>query len=308
MILCCGEALIDMLPRALESGEQVYLPVPGGAIFNTAIALGRLGEEAGFFSSLSGDMFGDQLAAALHASKVDTSLCVRSDQPSTLAFVKLTGGHAQYSFFDENSAGRSLSAADLPALPGNVAALHFGAISLIPEPCGSAYETLMADNRDRVLSLDPNIRPGFIKDGAAHRSRISRMIAMADIVKVSDEDLAWLLDGESDLAIVDEWLRGNTSMVLYTRGAAGVTVCLPGARFDFPARATTVVDTVGAGDTFNAGLLAGLRRQGLLDKKALAGAAIDRLAPAIELATQVAAFTCGRAGANPPWAAELTEA
>jgi fructokinase len=121
MILCCGESLIDMLPRALETGENAFLPVAGGAVFNTAIALGRLGQKTGFFCGISSDMFGQLLAATLDASNVDHSLCPRPNLPTTLAFVTLSDGHAKYTFYDENSALRMLTTEDLPqlsALPG----------------------------------------------------------------------------------------------------------------------------------------------------------------------------------------------
>ena len=143
MILCCGEALVDMLPRQLPDGSNVFLPVSGGAIFNTAIALGRLGFSTGFVSGISTDMFGEQLIDSLKQSGVSTDYCVRKKNLSTLAFVKLTNGHAEYLFFDENSAGRLVEFSEIPAMPKEAAAMHFGAISLIPEPCGSAYEVLM---------------------------------------------------------------------------------------------------------------------------------------------------------------------
>ena len=115
MILCCGEALIDMLPRESTGGEPAFAPYPGGAVFNTAIALGRLGVETSFFSGLSRDLFGEMLETALGASHVDASVAVRSDRPTTLAFVKLVDGQARYAFYDENTAGRMLTPADLPA-------------------------------------------------------------------------------------------------------------------------------------------------------------------------------------------------
>ncbi len=305
MILSCGEALIDMLPRMIEGEGDAFLPVVGGAVFNTAIALGRLGENAGYFSSLSTDLFGDQLVDALNASSVDTSLCPRSGQPTTLAFVKLTNGQAQYSFFDENSAGRSLRVDQIPALSNEIVALHFGAISLIPEPSGSSFESMMAQNTNRVLSLDPNIRADFIDDEAAHRARINRMIAMADIVKVSDEDLDWIAQGASGSQTIDQWLTGATSIVIETRGAHGVTAYTSNGAIDQAAQKVEIVDTIGAGDTFNSGFLAGLRRSGLLSKSALANADPQDLRPALELAVKVAAVTVSRPGANPPWQSEL---
>lgn len=307
MIISCGEALIDMLPRKLESGEDVFLPVAGGAVFNTAITLGRLSEPCGFVSGISTDLFGEQLMSALEASKVDTSFCVRSEQPTTLAFVRLSDGQAQYTFMDENSAGRTLSREDLPVLPEGVEALHFGAISLIGEPCGSAYETLMhAWHEKAVMSLDPNIRPGFITNPQRHRERIQRMIAMADIVKVSDEDLDWIAPGRPHPQAIGEMISDRgVQLVVLTKGRDGVSVFTQNGMLEVAAQEVEVVDTIGAGDSFNGGFLAGLRRSGLLSKAALANVEPQALRPAVELAAKVAAITVSRAGANPPWQSEL---
>ncbi|MCB1422913.1 MAG: carbohydrate kinase [Nitratireductor sp.] len=306
MILCCGEALIDMLPRQLPDGSDVYLPVAGGAVFNTAITLGRLGADAGFISGLSSDMFGEILKRSLEDSKVDHSLCVTSPRPTTLAFVKLIDGNAQYQFYDEGSAGRMISADDLPDMPESVSAMHFGAISLIPEPCGSAYEALaLREAAKRVISLDPNIRRSFIEDENAHRARLARLIAVADIVKVSDEDLDWLAHGAAPEDTVAGWLSAGTSLVAITRGSDGAHVHTNNGRIDVPARKVEVADTVGAGDSFNGGLLHGLSKAGLLDKAALRKADPEALRGAVELAVQVAAITVSRVGANPPWASEL---
>jgi fructokinase len=308
MILCCGESLIDMLPRALDTGENAFLPVAGGAVFNTAIALGRLGQKTGFFCGISSDMFGELLAATLDLSNVDHSLCPRPDKPTTLAFVTLAGGHAKYTFYDENSALRMLTDADLPplsALPGLKAA-QFGCISLIGEPCASAYETLCARLASHaVISLDPNIRPGFVKDEAAYRARLGRMIAHADIIKVSDEDLAWLTHGGDFESAAKQWIAGGTSLVVLTRGENGALAMTRTGRLEVAAPKAKVVDTVGAGDTFNAGLLAGLDRAGLLNKTSLRDIGEDDLLPALELAAKVAAITVSRAGANPPFANEI---
>ena len=150
MIVCCGEALIDFLPRKSAEGASVYQPFAGGGVFNTAIALGRLGLKTGFYSGLSTDFFGDMLREGLKASKVDLRYVKTWDKPSTLAFVKLTDGHARYSFFDDNSASRMLTKKDLPKLDKAVKALHFGSISLIPEPGGSTIEALVARNEIEV--------------------------------------------------------------------------------------------------------------------------------------------------------------
>ena len=199
MIVCCGEALIDMLPRETTAGEPALAPYAGGAVFNTAIALGRLGVPVEFFSGLSFDLFGQQLRASLAASHVGSRYAHVSGRPTTLAFVHLVDGHATYVFYDEGTAGRMLTEADLPALGDDVDALLFGAISLIPEPCGGAYEALMKrEHARRVMMLDPNIRPDFIPDREKHVGRIRRMMAMADIVKLSDEDLTWFGENGSE--------------------------------------------------------------------------------------------------------------
>lgn len=307
MIICCGEALIDMLPRELSDGQNSFLPVAGGAIFNTAIALGRLGEPTGFLAGVSTDMFGGQLREVLEASKVSTDYCVSVDNPTTLAFVKLTNGNAEYTFMDENSATRSLTPAMLPDLPSDTLALHFGAISLIPEPCGSAYEALMKREAGKcVISLDPNIRTSFIADEAGHRARILRMLAMSDIVKVSDEDLVWIYPDMALENAVRKIVELGASIVLLTKGAEGVTAFTADSQFDVASEKVEVVDTIGAGDTFNAGLLSGLKKIGCLNKNALKTIDEEKLTSAIKLANKVAAITVSRAGANPPWAKELS--
>lgn len=308
MILCCGEALIDMLPRSLENGENSYLPRAGGAVFNTAVALGRLGEDTAFFSGISTDMFGQQLAAALAEAGVDYSRSIRSARPTTLAFVELSGGNANYTFYDENSAGRMISPDNLPDLPPSDVA-HFGAISLIGEPCGTAYEALAMQLKKRTfISLDPNVRSRFIRDENSYRARLGRMTAIADIIKVSDEDFAWLMPGHGFEACARNWLDGGAKIVVQTRGPSGIVALTNNARIEIPAFATSVVDTVGAGDSFNAGLLCGLRRSGLLVGEELAEAPVDAVRPALELAMRVAAITVSRRGADPPWAEEIATA
>ena len=306
MIICCGEALIDFLPRKSAEGADVYQPFNGGSIFNTAIALGRLGVNTGFFTALSRDFFGDMLLEGLKASKVDLKYVRRSDWPSTLAFVKLADGHARYSFFDENSSVRMLTRKDLPKLPAKVKALHFGSISLIPEPCGSALEALfMREAKSRVLCLDPNIRPGFIKNRKAHLARIGWMIAKADILKISDEDVKWMT-GKTDLArAAKAWLMAGAKMVIVTKGGDGVEAFTPRGSVVLPAMPVKVADTVGAGDTFTAGLLAHFSAHGLLDKKKLAAVTLDDLKAALQFAARAAAMTCSRPGADPPWLHEL---
>ena len=308
MILCCGEALIDMIAEPTVSGAQGFVPHSGGAVFNTAIALGRLGAPAGMLTGLSSDMFGQQLAQALKDSHVDGSQVVLSDRPTTLAFVQLQDGHATYTFVDENSAGRMLRPEDMPDQLSSTSALYFGGISLACEPCADAYATLLdRHGAERAVMIDPNIRPGFIQDQTRYRTRLNRMIAQADIVKVSDEDLDWIVPGPESLEEkVPLLLQAGPAVVIVTRGSQGATGYLADGRtVTVPVTPVQVVDTVGAGDTFNAGVLAQLHRAGLLTKQALHAISPDDLRAALELGGKVAAVTVSRAGANPPWAHEL---
>ena len=306
MILCCGEALIDMLPRETTLGEKGFAPYAGGAIFNTAIALGRLGVPTAFFTGLADDMMGEILIDTLKASNVNSSLCVMASRPSTVAYVKLVNGQATYAFYDEGTAGRMITEADLPALDDTCEALHFGAISLIPSPCGETYEALMKrEQAKRVISLDPNIRPGFIKDKPAHMARINRMAAMSDILKFSDEDLEWFgIEGDHE-QLATHWLNHGAKLVVITKGAEGATGYTKALKVSVPSERVTVVDTVGAGDTFDAGILASLKMNDLLTKTQVASLDEKALRDALALGAKAAAVTVSRAGANPPWAKEI---
>jgi len=301
MILCCGEALIDMLPRKTAAGENAFAPHTGGSVFNTAVALGRLDAPVQFFSGLSSDLFGDMLRAQLAASHVDSSPAATSDRPTTLAFVTLTDGHASYAFYDENTAGRMLSEADLPKTEAD--ALFFGGISLVVEPCGAAYEALMLrEAPHRLTMIDPNIRPSFITDEAAYRARLTRMMGCAGIIKTSDEDLAWIVgDADANALLAST----GAQVILLTRGGEGVSIVTASGTYDVPAEKAEVVDTVGAGDTFSAGFLAQLHKSGHLTKDGITQATEADLRAAAAFGAKVAAITVSRAGANPPWAAEL---
>ncbi len=307
MILSCGEALIDMLPRTATTGEACFAPYAGGAVFNTAIALGRLGAPSAFFSGVSNDMLGEILTETLTASKVDTRYLARSDRPTTVAFVKLVNGQATYAFYDEATAGRMLSPDQLPDLPAGVAALFFGGISLVNDPAASTYEALQAREAGaRVTMIDPNIRPGFIAGKEeAYRARIGRMIGRADIVKLSDEDLHWL-EGTGDLtALARGIVARGPKVVFITEGAKGARAVTATQDRFVAATLVTVADTVGAGDTFNAGVLAALHAAGVLTKAGVAALPDAVLDQALSLGTRAAAVTVSRAGANPPWTHEL---
>ena len=307
MILCCGEALIDMIPSETADGKPAMVPHSGGAVFNTAVALGRLGAATGFLSGLSTDMFGRQLSMELEASNVDTTLAVRSDRPTTLAFVELIDGHATYTFYDENTAGRMLGTTSLPRIPEAVSALYFGGISLCSEPAAETYAHLATTNAERVVMLDPNIRPGFISDEVSYRNRLERMMAVSDIIKISDDDLAWLVGPEIKLeTAATELLERGASVVILTRGAAGaVAYTKERDAVSVKAPSVDVVDTVGAGDTFNAGVLVALSEASVLSKASLASIDAETLKTALAFGAAVAAVTVSRTGADAPWRSEV---
>lgn len=309
MIICCGEALIDMMPMSSDTDAPVFQAIAGGAIFNTVIGLGRLGIDTGIVAGISSDLFGQQLRQALTESNVSSQYLVSSNLPTTLAFVQLINGQATYTFYDENTAGCTIALTDIWLLGKSVHCLYFGGISLISEPGADTYCQLAElHSTDMVIMLDPNIRPSFIVDEQGYRTRLQRMIAIADIVKVSDEDLDWLVPAGADIAEkVLRFRQPANQLVIVTRGhnsalAFGAASML----VEQDVIKVEVVDTVGAGDTYNAGLLASLQQQGCLTKSAVANLTLTQISQALAHASRVAAVTVSRTGANPPWANEIS--
>jgi fructokinase len=306
MILCCGDALIDFLPAVTAAGAAAFQPVVGGSVHNVAIALGRMGVPSAYFSGLSNDFFGEQIAQSLTASGVSLAYAPRFARHTTLAFVRMENGHARYAFIDDASAGRLLTVADLPRLGPEIEVVHFGSIHLIQDPVAGAMEVLAARAAPtKVVTFDPNIRPTLIHDRADYLKRFNGFKAQSDIMKLSDEDLAWLAPDGHIEALAAEWLASGARLVILTAGAAGARAFAKDQHWEVPAIVTTVVDTVGAGDTFTAGVLASLRQAGALAKPALAKPDYEIVGRALQLGARAAAITCSRAGANPPWSKEL---
>ena len=311
MILCCGEALIDMIESVDQDGNSNFSAHVGGAVFNTAIALGRLRTQTGFLSGISRDLFGSMLRDALSSSHVDASHVILSELPTTLAFVRLSDGHAAYTFYDENTAGRMLDHSAVPPLTNEISALYFGGISLISEPCANFYAALaLREAADRVIVLDPNIRPSLIKNIEGYRERLNSIIEVTDILKVSDEDIHWIVPGPASLVEKVQALCDiGPKLVILTKGSEGASAFTRGGKLaDVAAHSAVVIDTVGAGDTFNAGMIAKLAELGLLSKPALANLKSSDVETALDFGARVAAVTVSRQGANPPWSHELVAA
>lgn len=306
-ITVLGECVADAFTDPASGGEGLSLRVlPGGGPANTAVALARLGTPTRFRGRLSNDVFGGMFRTRLTESGVDLTDCVEAAEPSTLAVADLDAdGHATYSFFAGGAADWQWTAEELAAAPlGDTACLHTGSLALIREPGGPRVEEYLAAARERAtISIDPNVRPLLVRP-EAYRARLNRWCELTDILRLSDDDLAHLLPGASPEAACDTWHAAGARLVVITLGARGALASLDGTRVTVPPAPTKVVDTVGAGDSFTAGLLHALAGLGRLGGR-LEGLTPEETAACCTYAAEVAARTCAVPGANPPWAEEL---
>jgi fructokinase len=306
MLLSCGDALIDWIPARSEDGREAYIPAVGGSCCNIAIAMGRLGATAGFMGGISTDLFGDMLVEGLRSSNVSTRYVARVDRETTLGFVRLGEGEPQYAFYDDGTAGRMWRRADSPAPGPEVALLHAGSVTLINPPVADECLALFeAEKGKRLLSLDPNCRPTLTRDVATYRRRMARLLGLADIIRLSATDLAFIEPGLAPEDAARRWLTAGTSLVVITHGAEGATAWWRGGTTSMPARSVAAVDTIGAGDSFFAGLVVNLAERAHLTVAGLAGLDEATLRSALAFASTVAAVTCTRRGADPPWRREL---
>ena len=308
MILCCGEALIDMVPSTAVGGSPCFIPKSGGAVFNTAIALGRLGSDVGLLAGVSDDLFGRLLQDELAASKVQSRYLVTRALPSSLAFVELNKGQAQYTFYTENAADPSLVASDVPRDLSAVKAMFFGGISLCTDPTATTLHDLMRTKSDDCLTMiDPNIRTEFVGDEKNYNTRLRDMINHCDILKISDEDLNWLVpEADNSAAQMSILNKNGCRLTFLTKGAKGATAYLGNRQIAHAAAVPSeVVDTIGAGDTFNAAILHVFERHNSLNKTHAAKPEINIVQMALDFAVKAAAITVSRKGANPPWPDEL---
>jgi fructokinase len=306
VVVVCGEALIDLTHGANDEPMH-YVGHEGGGPCNTAVALGRLGTPTGFLGRLGVDRFAQALRAHMSASLVDLRYVQETSDPSMLAVATIgQEGNAEYAFYLTGTADVGLTVASLPQLDDTVRVLHFGTLALALEPVGTALCALAAQEKGRrVIALDPNVRLVAIADVDSYRTRIESMVALADVVKISDADLAGLwptADVDHQAATL---FASGPALLCVTRGGDGVTVFHGASRFDVPATRVEVIDTIGAGDTFNAALLHHLVTAGADSREAVLALSEDQVREAVAFAVRAAAVTCTRAGANPPWAKEL---
>lgn len=302
-VVVAGEALVDLAPR-----DGLLAPLPGGSPYNVAVGLARLGTATRYLGRLSRDGFGELLSAGLRDEGVGLDLTAHTDEPTTLAVVHLDAdGGASYAFYLAATSAAGLTTADLPALPAE-ATLHvsLGAIALITEPAGAALQALLARERERrVVSLDPNVRPSAIGDATAYREVVEDAVTGCDVVKVSDEDLHMLAPAEPPVDVARRWATLGPALIVMTRGSNGAMALGPAGEVAVGGDPVDVVDTIGAGDAFTAGLLASLEGHGELRRAALPALSGDAIGRALRHATRASALTCARAGADPPRASDL---
>jgi fructokinase len=299
LILVGGEALYDLVP----AGDEELRAHPGGGPFNTARSIARLGERVAYLGRLSTDRFGATLGRMLADDGVLLDAVVQTDDPTTLALAEIDrDGSAVYRFYERATSAPGLTPeAALAALPAGVGLLHVGTLGF--EPLSAALEAVVEELAGRALVVvDPNVRPGRIADPDGYRARLDRIIARSDVVKASEDDLAWMDPDRDAAAAAHTLLDRGPAAVLLTRGAAGALVVGAGGEVEVPAPKVKVVDTIGAGDAFGGAFVAWWRSRDLTRDRL---ADLDTVAEGARFAALVAAITCERPGASPPRLGEL---
>lgn len=307
MFVVCGEALMDVFAAGDTASGMVLDARVGGSPFNAAVGLARLGQPVAFFSAVSRGFLGERLMRALEAEGVDTSAVQRNDAPTTLGLVGLDANLVpSYSFYGEGCADRQLTAQALASLPQGVRAIQLGSYATVVEPIASTLRALVETEHARTLiAYDPNIRLNVEPDLARWRDMLEWMLPRTHLLKISEEDLQLLLPGTSIDAFAANALDGGVKLVVVTRGAEGSAAWSGQAHATMPSIRVDVVDTVGAGDTFQAALLTWLAEQCSLSTSALEALTSAQLQSALGFAGRAAAITCSRRGADMPRRSEL---
>ncbi len=307
MILVCGEALMDVFaagdtPTGLALDARV-----GGSPFNVAVGLARLAQPVAFLGGVSEGFLGERLLRALRDEGVDTGPVARTPAPTTLSLIGLDArGVPSYAFYGQGAADRQLVPEALSRVPAGLAAIHLGSYAAVVEPVASTLRTLVEREHERCLiTYDPNLRFNVEPDRERWRAMLEFMLPRTHLLKISDEDLGLLLPGRAPEDFAADALARGVGLVVVTRGAEGASGWTRAGRADAEPVRVEVVDTVGAGDTFQAALLTWLAEQGTLAPAALAALAPVQTAAMLRFAAQAAAITCSRRGADLPRRAEL---
>ena len=302
MLLSCGDALVDFLPVTSTDGRDAAVPVAGGSCLNIAVGMARLGAPAGFVGGISTDLFGSIVADHALMSGVDLCYAIRTAHQTTLAFVRHVGGEPHYAFYDEATASRNWVYRTGCIPFDEIEAIHVGSTTLANEQ-GAAEALAMIEDAAgaTTISFDPNCRPNLVGHKARYVERMDAFAAAANIVRMSDVDFEFLYGGRDQGERAKSLLAAGTSLVVVTRGIKGAQAWHREAGLvEVEAPVIDVVDTIGAGDSFQAALLFALRAIGRIERDALAQINAGELGRALSFASACAAVTCGRAGADPP--------
>jgi fructokinase len=307
MILSCGDALIDFLPSKTSDGREALTPVVGGSCLNIAIGIARLDIPAGFVGGISTDTFGKMIVDHASNSAVDLRYATRSDHQASLAFARVIGTETQYAFYDADTASRNWKYQRNEFVLDDVECVHVGSTTLVSDNRAAEALALIADaKQNATISVDPNCRPNLIRDKDAYSARMTTFCHQADIVKMSDVDFVYLFGDQPHATRAEALLSEGVSLVVVTRGYLGASAWHRSTgMIEALAPAVTVVDTIGAGDSFQAALLAALHRLGRIERNQLRGITAAELKHAMSFACRCAAFTCTRQGADPPRSHEL---
>jgi len=292
-IWVCGEVLIDILPSG---------PVVGGGPANTAKALARLGHDVYFIDGISTDAFGQSARAELLHDGVNLDLALASDKPTCTATVTLdAAGSASYEFLIDGTATFDFNSSWLPdPYRYQPQVLHIGTLVTVIEPGASAlYDWAMAVAELAPIVFDPNIRPSVMPDRDLYEAAIEKWAALSAVIKVSDDDLAWLFPQASIDEVAQRWINDGVFLVVVTQGANGLMGYTADGRVEVAGVKVDVVDTVGAGDTVGAIVVEAMLAHGLIELRG------DLLRDVLARAAAAAAITCSRKGAQPPYKHEL---
>lgn len=312
MYLVCGEALFDFFSEDDASGlasKVNFKAIAGGSPFNVAVGLRRLGVDSALFGGLSTDYLGRRLQQVLQDEGVCPDYLVDFAAPTTLAMVAVgANGSPHYSFRGEGCADRQLNLAHLPVLGPEVRGLHIGSFSLVVQPIGDTLLTLVQrESGKRLISLDPNVRLNPEPNIDLWRERIATLVPLADLIKVSDEDLSLLYPEQDPQRVIEGWLEHRCQIVFLTRGGDGASVfSRQHGNWSVPAASVKIADTVGAGDTFQAALITWLTEHGLDSVEGVQQLAREQIDAMLKFAVQAAALTCSKTGPDLPYRHQLS--
>ena len=312
MYLVCGEALFDFFSEDDASGlasKVNFKAIAGGSPFNVAVGLRRLGVDSALFGGLSTDYLGRRLQQVLQEEGVRPDYLLDFAAPTTLAMVAVgANGSPHYSFRGEGCADRQLKLSHLPSLGPEVRGLHIGSFSLVVQPIADTLLALVQrESGKRLITLDPNVRLNPEPNIELWRERIATLVQLADLIKVSDEDLSLLYPEQDPQRVIEGWLEHRCQVVFLTRGGEGASVFSRAhGSWSAPACSVKIADTVGAGDTFQAALITWLTEQGLDSVEGVQQLAREQIDAMLKFAVQAAALTCSKTGPDLPYRHQLT--